>query len=70
MTETLTLRLSCDDRPGLVVKVSGFLAGEGGNIIEAQQFDDRRRGVGQHAVGGADHAHAGGHRAGGHVVDA
>ena len=44
MTETLTLRLSCDDRPGLVVKVSGFLAGEGGNIIEAQQFDDRLTG--------------------------
>ncbi|UVO50609.1 formyltetrahydrofolate deformylase [Sphingomonas sp. SUN019] len=44
MTDTLTLRLSCDDRPGLVAKVAGFLAGEGGNIIDAQQFDDRLTG--------------------------
>jgi formyltetrahydrofolate deformylase len=44
MTETLTLRLSCNDRPGLVVQVAGFLTGEGGNIIDAQQFDDRLTG--------------------------
>ena len=44
MTETLTLRLSCHDRPGLVAKVAGFLAGEGGNIVDAQQFDDRLTG--------------------------
>jgi len=44
MTETLTLRLSCDDRPGLVAKVAGFLSGEGGNIVDAQQFDDRLTG--------------------------
>jgi formyltetrahydrofolate deformylase len=36
MTETLTLRLSCDDRPGLVMMVAGFLTGQGGNIIDAQ----------------------------------
>lgn len=44
MTETLTLRLSCHDRPGLVAKVAGFLATEGGNIVDAQQFDDRLTG--------------------------
>jgi len=41
VTETCILRLSCDDRPGLVAKVAGFLAENGGNIIDAQQFDDR-----------------------------
>jgi len=40
-TETCILRLSCDDRPGLVAKVAGFLAANGGNIVDAQQFDDR-----------------------------
>ena len=44
MTETFTLRLSCDDRPGLVAKVAGFLAQQGGNITDAQQFDDRLTG--------------------------
>ena len=41
MTDTCLLSLSCDDRPGLVAKVAGFLAANGGNIIDAQQFDDR-----------------------------
>ena len=44
MTATYTLRLSCPDRPGLVAKVAGFLASAGGNIVEAQQFDDRLTG--------------------------
>ena len=44
MTETLTLRLSCDDRPGLVAMVASFLTGQGGNIVDAQQFDDRLTG--------------------------
>jgi formyltetrahydrofolate deformylase len=44
MTETLTLHLSCHDRPGLVAKVAGFLADAGGNIVDAQQFDDRLTG--------------------------
>jgi formyltetrahydrofolate deformylase len=34
------LSLSCDDRPGLVAAVSSNLFEEGGNILEAQQFDD------------------------------
>jgi formyltetrahydrofolate deformylase len=34
------LTLSCDDRPGLVAAVAGMLSAQGGNILEAQQFDD------------------------------
>ncbi|MBO9698118.1 MAG: formyltetrahydrofolate deformylase [Sphingopyxis sp.] len=33
------LTLSCEDRPGIVAAVAGALAGAGGNINEAQQFD-------------------------------
>ncbi len=35
------LILSCDDRPGIVHAVSGFLVSHGGNILESQQFGDR-----------------------------
>lgn len=38
------LRLSCPDQPGLVARVAGFLAGRGGNITEAHQFDDALNG--------------------------
>ena len=41
MKETCTLSLSCDDRPGLVADVAGFIAARGGNIVDAQQFDDQ-----------------------------
>ena len=41
MNEVCTLTLSCEDRPGLVATVAGFLASKGGNIVDAQQFDDR-----------------------------
>lgn len=34
------LRLSCEDRPGIVAAVSGLLFECGGNILESQQFDD------------------------------
>ncbi|WP_287459033.1 formyltetrahydrofolate deformylase [Sphingomonas sp.] len=44
MTDSYILRLSCDDRPGLVARVAGFLAEQGGNITDAQQFDDRLTG--------------------------
>jgi len=40
MTTILTLTLSCEDRPGLVATVAGLLFESGGNILEAQQFDD------------------------------
>jgi formyltetrahydrofolate deformylase len=36
----LRLTLSCKNRSGIVARVSGFLAQNGANIIEAQQFDD------------------------------
>ena len=41
MQPTLVLSLSCADRPGIVARVAGFLAGRGGNIVDAQQFDDQ-----------------------------
>jgi formyltetrahydrofolate deformylase len=34
------LTLSCPDQPGLVAGVAGLLAEKGGNILEAQQFND------------------------------
>ena len=37
---TYTLRIQCDDQPGLVAKVAGFLASNGCNIVDAQQFND------------------------------
>ena len=40
MTNAYILTLSCEDRAGLVAKVSGLLFENGGNIVEAQQFDD------------------------------
>ena len=38
------LTLSCEDRPGLVAAVSGFLAGHRCNILESQQFNDTEGG--------------------------
>jgi formyltetrahydrofolate deformylase len=34
------LTLSCNDRPGIVHRVTGFLLEHGANILEAAQFDD------------------------------
>lgn len=34
------LSLSCDDRPGLVAAIAGFLAERGGNITDAEQYND------------------------------
>ncbi len=44
MTDVFTLRLHCLDQPGLVATVAGFLAQRGGNIVDAQQFNDRQNG--------------------------
>lgn len=44
MTAPLILTLSCNDRPGIVARVTGFLADLGANILEAQQFDDTATG--------------------------
>lgn len=38
------LTLSCMDRPGIVAAISGYLTQCGGNILEAQQFDDAETG--------------------------
>lgn len=38
--DSYTLTLSCADRPGIVAGVTGLLFECGGNILEAQQFDD------------------------------
>jgi formyltetrahydrofolate deformylase len=41
VTGNSTLSLACADRPGLVARVAGFLADRGGNIHDAQQFNDQ-----------------------------
>jgi formyltetrahydrofolate deformylase len=38
--EVQILTLSCRDTPGITAKVTGYLFEMGGNIIEAQQFND------------------------------
>jgi formyltetrahydrofolate deformylase len=40
VTNPHILTLSCDDRPGLVAAVTGFLADQRCNILESQQFND------------------------------
>ncbi|MFT3754518.1 MAG: formyltetrahydrofolate deformylase [Pseudoxanthomonas sp.] len=40
MNNAHILTFSCRDRPGLVAAVASLLASHGGNILEAQQFDD------------------------------
>lgn len=40
MNKTCILTLSCEDRPGLVADVAGFLAKNGCNIRDSQQFND------------------------------
>jgi formyltetrahydrofolate deformylase len=44
VTGNSTLSLSCADQPGLVARVAGFLADRGGNIHDAQQFNDQETG--------------------------
>ncbi|MFC3231484.1 formyltetrahydrofolate deformylase [Marinibaculum pumilum] len=38
------LTLACPDRPGIVSRVTGWLYEAGGNILDAQQFDDLETG--------------------------
>ena len=40
MPQPLILTLSCTDRPGITARVTSFLFERGGNILEAQQFND------------------------------
>lgn len=41
MAEPLVLTLSCADRPGITARVTSLLFERGGNVLEAQQFNDR-----------------------------
>ena len=44
MAQALVLTLSCEDRPGITARVAGCLFDHGGNILEAQQFNDQEHG--------------------------
>lgn len=44
MTDTYTLTLQCNDRPGLVAAVASCLASHNANIVDAAQFNDREAG--------------------------
>lgn len=44
MTETCTLTLQCNDQAGLVAAVANCLATHQGNIVDAEQFNDRATG--------------------------
>ena len=39
MSEAMILTLSCSDQPGITARVTGYLAENGANILEAQQFN-------------------------------
>lgn len=41
MADPLVLTLSCADRPGITARVTSFLYERGGNVLEAQQFNDQ-----------------------------
>lgn len=45
MSEPLVLTLSCTDRPGITARVTSFLFKHGGNVLEAQQFNDQTSGA-------------------------
>jgi formyltetrahydrofolate deformylase len=40
MPDRLILTLACQDRPGITARVTGLLFELGGNVLEAQQFND------------------------------
>ncbi len=45
VSHDLVLTLACPDRPAIVYSVSAFLARNGFNIVESDQFGDRQAGV-------------------------
>lgn len=45
MFQPLVLTLSCTDRPGITARVTSFLFERGGNVLEAQQFNDQTSGA-------------------------
>jgi formyltetrahydrofolate deformylase len=44
MGQPLILTLSCTDQPGITAKVAGFVFAHGGNVLDAQQFNDQDQG--------------------------
>jgi formyltetrahydrofolate deformylase len=40
MSEVQILTLSCRDQPGITARVTSYLFDKGGNVLEAQQFND------------------------------
>ncbi len=44
MADVQILTLSCRDRPGITARVTSYLFDKGGNVIEAQQFNDQEDG--------------------------
>ena len=44
MPRVHVLTLACRDRPGITAKVTTYLFSQGGNVIEAQQFNDAEDG--------------------------
>jgi formyltetrahydrofolate deformylase len=45
MADVQILTLSCEDRPGITARVTGYLYEHGGNVLEAQQFNDLASGA-------------------------
>lgn len=45
MDNVQILTLSCCDRPGITARVTGYLFERGGNVLEAQQFNDLEEGA-------------------------
>jgi len=50
MSDVQLLTLSCRDRPGITARVTSYLFDKGGNVLEAQQFNDHANG----SLGGGD----------------
>ena len=44
MSTHMILVFSCPDQPGIVARVSAFIAGAGGNILESSQYGDAQTG--------------------------
>lgn len=42
MTKDFIITLSCADRPGIAARVTTIIYRNGGNILEASQFEDSR----------------------------
>jgi formyltetrahydrofolate deformylase len=40
MASTLLMTLDCADRVGLLARITGFVAGQGGNFVEVHQYTD------------------------------